>query len=253
MSETYRIIVIPDTHIPFQDSKTLSVVERFMEDHRWDEWVHLGDLLDFDMISKFNAEMLRKLESRRILRDYEIANELLDRHQKIIRKNNKHAKFTLLEGNHEFRIEVLLDKAPQFEGLLEIEKNLRLQERGIKWVRSWSQSELHKTGKLHYHHGEYTGKHHASKMVDNFGVNVAYGHTHDRQTFERITRGDRTPIMATALGHIADVQKLGYTRNKPNNWVQCIAVVEVRKDGNFNLTPIEIVNHTFSYNGKVYR
>lgn len=253
MSEIYRVLIIPDTHIPYHDKKTLRAVEKFMADYRWDEYIHLGDLLDFDMISKFNQEMLRNLETRRLLKDYDLANELLDRHQAIVRKNNKNAKFALLEGNHEYRMEVLIDKAPHLEGLLEVDKNLRLKERGIKWVKSWSEGELHTTGKLHYHHGDYVTKHHANKMVENYGVNIAYGHTHDSQTFEKITRGDKRPIKAFSMGHIANVGKLSYTRGKPNNWSQMVGIVEVRENGNFTVTQISIIDHTFSYNGKVYK
>lgn len=251
-SQIYRVIIIPDLQIPFEDTKTLSVVEKFMADYRWDEYVNLGDLMDFDMISKFNAQMLRNLETRRILKDYDRANAILDRHQEIVKKNNKHAKFTLLEGNHEYRIEVLVNKAPQLEGMVEVDKCLRLEQRGFKWVRAWSGGELHKIGKLYFHHGIYTSKYHASKMVDSFGVNMVYGHTHDRQAYGKTTHGDKNPIMATSLGHLSDMAKLDYMRSKPSNWIQCIGVCEIRPNGDFNLTPIDIINHTFSYNGKVY-
>lgn len=252
-SDIYRVLIVPDTHVPNEDKRTLSAVEKFMGDHWFDEYLHLGDLMDFDMISKFNAEMLRKLETRRMLKDYEQANQLLDLHQGIIRRNNPDAKFTLLEGNHEFRVETLIDKSPQLEGLIEVEQQLKLKERGFEWVRSWSQSKLHKIGKLHFHHGEYASKYHANKMVENFGVNICYGHTHDSQSYEKVARGDGHPVKAWAMGHLADPNKLTYTRGKPNNWTQMIGVAEVRPDGNFTLIQLPIVGHSFSFNGKIYK
>lgn len=249
----YRVIILPDTHIPWQDTKSLAAVENFMADYKWDEYVHLGDLLDFDMISKFNADLLRQLETRRILKDYDIANDFLDRHQSIVRKNNKEAKFTLLQGNHEDRMERFLDKAPQFAGLLEVETNLRLAERGVKWVRSWTDGDLHRIGKLNFSHGLYTNKYHASKMVDSFGVSVVYGHTHDSQSYGKSMRGKNKVIKATSLGFLADENKLKYMRNRPNNWSQAFGIADIRPDGNFNLLVVDIINHQFSVNGRIYK
>lgn len=249
----YKVIIIPDMHVPFHDLRTLIAVEQFMADHIWDEYVNLGDLMDFDMISKFNVMALRKLEARRVLKDYSIANNVLDRHQAIVRSNNPNAKFTLLEGNHEFRMEMLLDKEPQFEGLLEVEPNLRLKERGFNWVRSWSRGDMYKVGKLYFHHGLYVNQYHAAKMVNQFGVNIVYGHTHDTQSFAKSIRGKNKYIEGMSMGYLGDENKLEYMRNRPNNWCQAIGIAEFRPDGTFNLTQIKIINNTFTYNGKTYK
>src|SRR3990167_774145 len=248
-----RVLILPDLHVPNHCTKSLAVVEQLMADYRWDEYVNLGDLMDFDMLSKFNADTARKLEGKRIMADYEIANEILDRHQAIIRKNNKKAKFTLLEGNHDERMERFIDKFPNVEGLLEVEKCLRLQGRGFKWVRSWSKGELHKIGKLYFSHGLYLNKYHAAKMVDNFGCNIVYGHTHDVMSHVKTVRGKDKVINASSLGHLSDELRLAYMRNRPSNWCQAVGIAEIRPDGNFNLTSIEIINHQFSYAGKVYK
>jgi hypothetical protein len=220
-----------------------------MKDNQFDECVDLGDFMDFEEISRFSQNMLRSLEGKRLLKNYEIANKVLNERLEAL---GKHCKYTLLEGNHDYRMEVLLDKAPQFEGMLEVETNLRLKERGIQWVRSWSRGEMYTVGKLNFMHGDYISKYHAAKMVDVYGVNLVYGHTHDHQVFEKTTHGMNNPLVAMSLGHIADPRKLKYTRNRPNNWCQLIGVAEIRDNGNFNLYPIRIINHQFSYNGKVY-
>jgi hypothetical protein len=221
-----------------------------MKDIDFDECVDLGDFMDFDQISKFSVNMLRNLEGKRLLKDYEIANKVLDERQDAL---GPRCKYTLLEGNHDYRMEVLIDKAPQFEGLLEVEKNLRLEDREINWVKSWSTGAMYTIGKLNFMHGDYVSKYHASKMVDVYGVNLVYGHTHDHQVFEKTTKGMDNPVVAISLGHLADPTKLTYTRNRPNNWCQLIGVAEIRPNGNFNLTPIRIINHQFSYAGEVYK
>jgi len=249
----HRVLILPDQHCPNHDVRTFKAINNFIADQWFDEVVDLGDFMDFEMISRFNAEMFRKLEGKRILHDYDVANDVLDQRLKILKKVNPLVKYVLLEGNHDYRMEVLIDKAPQFEGILEVAKNLHLEERGIVWIPSWSKGELYKVGKLNLMHGDYIGKYHASKMIDVYGVNLVYGHSHDHQVFEKTTKDHVNPRMAMSLGHLADPNKLKYTRGRPNNWSQLIGVAEVRPDGNFNLTPIRIIDHQFSYNGKVYK
>lgn len=245
-------LLISDVHIPYQDDKALAVLEKFMASRKWDVVVYLGDLLDFDMISGFNAENLRENETRRMVNDYHQANELLDRHVKIIRKRNPKAEIVLLEGNHEDRVRRVIDHTPQLEGLLEVPGNLRLKERGVKWVPNWSEGELYQLGNLYISHGLYLNKYHPAKMVDTFGTNVAYGHTHDMMSHVKSVWGKNKIIMAQSLGHLADESKLKYMKQGPSNWIQGFGVVEMRPDGNFNLYPIVMINHTFSYGGKTY-
>lgn len=247
-----RVFIFPDTHVPYHDETAISVVEKFMADIWIDEYVHLGDLMDFDMISSFNADNLRENETRRLAEDYRLANQILDRHQAIVRKRNKKAKFTLLEGNHEERIQKLINKNPELEGLLEVPKNLRLEERGFKWVPNYSTGELHKIGRLYFSHGKYINKYHPAKMVDTYGVNLAYGHAHDMMSHTKMLWGKNKIIMAQSLGFLADEKKLKYMKDGPSNWLQGFGVAEIREDGNFNLFPVAMIDYTFSWNGKIY-
>ena len=86
-----------------------------MADNRFDEVIYIGDLLDFNQIAKFTKGQPIQ-ESRNLNEDYKIAGKILDRHISIIKKNNKRAKFTLLEGNHEERIERWVNQNPQAKG-----------------------------------------------------------------------------------------------------------------------------------------
>lgn len=238
-----KVIILPDMHVPSHDTQTLKAVEKFMAAHTWDEYVNLGDLMDFDMLSRFNAEMLRLLEGRRIQEDYELAGEILDRHAKILRSKNPDCLMTLLEGNHDERVERLLNKMPQFTGLLEVEHGLRLKERGIKWVRSWTKGELHKIGKMYFSHGNYINAYHAKKMVDSYGVNVYYGHTHDVMSIPKVHQGKDRTIEGCSLGCLCLPQP--YMRGKPDRWQQAFGVAYVQPDGHFTLYVVKIFNHKF--------
>jgi len=61
------------------------------------------------------------------------------------------------------------------------------------------------------------------------------------------------PIMSWGLGclcgHAPD-----YGKGRPMNWINQFAVFELdSKTGNFNLTPINIIDNKFIYNGRLYK
>jgi hypothetical protein len=49
----------------------------------------------------------------------------------------------------------VLKRLPQLWGTIEVEKALRLKERGIKWVKNWSEGETHRIGNVVFSHGLY--------------------------------------------------------------------------------------------------
>ena len=251
-SSPYRVIILPDMQIPYQDDRALALVERYMADNTWDEWLQMGDFMDFDCISRFNADAFRKVENMRLASDYEDANKILDRHQKIIRKNNPDAKFTLLEGNHELRVEKFMDKYQQLEGTLEVEKCLRLKERGIKWVRCYQKGDNHKIGNAYFTHGISTTSNHASAMVRKFGTNIYYGHTHDVQSFPLVQMGSEKTLEGMSLGCLC-IYNMPYVQKNPTNWQQAFAVMYVFPDGYYNLFVVKLFKHRFiAPDGKVY-
>src|ERR1043166_4590893 len=115
-------LICRDLQVHFEHPKALAVFEKYMAAHRWDGLLYIGDFIDFDMISSFNFTKPRLTQNRYIESDYAHANKILDRHQAIVRKRNPRAKFVLLEGNHEERIERFLDGIPSLQGLLEVKK-----------------------------------------------------------------------------------------------------------------------------------
>lgn len=252
MKTPYTVLVIPDVHVPYHDVRSLTALEGYMKDTRFDEVIYIGDFLDFAQISRFNKGSPKE-ESRTLSEDYKIAGKILDRHISIIRANNKKAKFTLLEGNHEERIERWVAQYPQVEHMIEVPVGLKLGERGINWIRSFSKGELYKVGKAYFTHGLYTNQYHAQKMVNNFGVNIYYGHTHDHQSFSKIFKGKDKVVEGMSLGCMCELEQ-SYMHGRPHNWQQGFGVFQFDKDtGYFNRTFIGIFNHSFiSPTGKLY-
>lgn len=219
-----------------------------MADLSPDEVVYLGDFMDFDLISSHNKDNLRAIAGKRLDAEYVYAGQILDRHRKAAPK----AKFTLLEGNHEFRIERYIDANPVLEGKVEVETGLQLLHRKINWIRCWSRGKHYKIGKARFIHGLYTNQFHAKKHVEAFGENIFYGHTHDVQSYSKELHGADKTIVGQSLGCLCRYDQ-GYLRGRPTKWQQAIAVFDFFPDGYFQYNVIRIFKHRFFADGKTYQ
>jgi|SRR5579862_2378384 len=249
-------IVLSDLQIPFEDHRSLAAVELFMKDTQASDepftgWLQIGDLLDLDELSRYHAGeegSLDDLES-----SWEAGNRFLDRHQRIIRRGCRNARFVLLEGNHDFRAydAAQKDYNKRFRSHLNYEKQLKLKERGIKWVRSWKEGDVFRLGKATFTHGLYTNQYHAKKMVTNFGDCIYYGHTHDVMEMPQTQRGKDKTIVGKSLGCLCDYSQ-AYLKGRPTNWQQAFAIFYVFPDGFYTEHTIRIFKHRFHAYGKTY-
>ena len=247
-SKVKRVLVLPDIHYPIEDRKTMKAVLAYAADHKWDEVIQLGDLMDFDVISSHNAGNLRVVSGKSIQKDYDYANKQLDRLQSAI----KSAPLVILEGNHDYRVERYIDAHPETEGLLEVPIGLKFAERGVTWVTSWRDGSVHKVGNANFIHGIYTNDHHAKKHVTTFGEPIFYGHLHDFQAYSQVLQGDNKTLVGQSLGCLCDYRPY-WMKGRPNRWQQGFAVFHVHPDGFFQYFPVMIFKHRFvSPEGEVY-
>lgn len=245
-------LVIPDLQVPFHDEKTLKAVEAYMGVERWDGVIYLGDLIDFNEISRWTEDSPRQRQLQTVRKSFDATDEIITRHLAIVRGKNPKAKFVVLEGNHEYRIEALVDKYEYLEGMLEVDQVLRFKERRIQWVRCWSRGEKFKKGKAWFTHGLYLNKYHAFKMCDTFGVNIFYGHTHDVQSYSHPQFGKGKTLRGQSLGNLCR-EDMRYILGRPNNWTQAITAFYFFPDGYFQYNIMEIYKHRFvGTDGVVY-
>jgi hypothetical protein len=251
-----RVLVIPDLHLrpatngvpTGEDTATLAAMERYVRDHKWDVVVQLGDLMDWDCISSHNANNLRAVAGKTIQREYDHANKWLDRWQDATHG----ALWIIEEGNHDHRVERYIDANPAMQGLMEMDLKLGLADRKIEWVRFWSQGALYKIGNAHFGHGWYTNKYHAFRTVEEAGVCVYYGHTHDVQSFSKSLRGSDKTLEAQSLGCLCRYDQ-PYMRGRPSKWQQAFGVFYIRPDDFFSHSVVKIFkNHFISPEGEPY-
>jgi len=249
-----KAIVLTDLQIPFQDKASLKAVEKYMREHTWDFYINLGDFLDYFCISKFNKEKPGLVEGQTILKELEQGEIILERHRKIIRDKNPKALMYLLEGNHEFRAVDYGHRYPQLAGFIEAENVLKLEEKGVEYIRSWSEGKTLQIGKAYFIHGKYTNDGHAKKHVQAYEENIFYGHTHDCNSYNKTSKATGRTKVGQSLGCLCAYPKdVDYTKGGPTNWQQAFGVFHFLPNGHFNYYVVRIFNHSFiSPEGKIY-
>lgn len=252
-NDVYKVLVLPDPHVPAVDERSVKALEKYMADTPFDEWLCLGDLNHFQFLFKLDKTYLKTIEEHTFDYQYKKSNEFLDRQQELILRNNPRAKFTLIEGNHDIRPNAFMEVHTETAGLLGAETQLELAERNIQYVKHWTEGEIYKIGKAAFIHGHTTSKYHAAKAVSDFGCNIFYGHTHDVQQYSLVKYGDNDTIVGQSLGCLCEYNP-PYMRGRPSKWQQAFAVFYFFDDGHFSYYIARFINHSFvSPEGRVYR
>lgn len=238
-----RWVIIPDLQIPYHDTRSLAAVETYIAGYRWDGWLCLGDFLDFNELSSY-VEGKPGAVRESVAETFAAGNSVLERHSRIVRDVNPKARMVLIEGNHDYRATAYAERFPALKEHLSVPKNLRLKERGVEWVPSWSKGKLFKLGNAYFTHGLLTGKYAASRMVDHYGVCIYFGHDHGVSFHAKVRHGDDKTLEGGSLGCLCRYDQK-YLKGAPTNWQQAVTTMFVQPNGNYNLYVSRIFNHRF--------
>jgi hypothetical protein len=237
-----RGLVTHDFHTPYEDKKSWNAVKKYVEDvGHWDYWI-FSELMDLRELSKFDEGMdiPDKLDV-----SYAYAREFLGEAEELVRRKNPDCKIIYEQGNHEFRATLEANKLKnrKWKGFLNVPKQLKLNDMGIRWVKSWEGQNFH-VGKAHFSHGIYVGLHHAKKHVLTWGECIYYGHTHDVQEYPLVVQGKNRTLVGKSLGCMCQLSP-EYMRNRPSDWQQAFAVFMFMPNGNFTEHTVRLFNHKF--------
>ena len=159
----------------------------------------------------------------------------------------------MLEGNHERWIEDYLDAEPEFEGMIEIKVNLKLQERGYQWIE---QRKHFKIGKLYFIHGDYKEGYmpvyHTKAVAGIYSKSVVYGHVHYNQTHSGVTPFDAKPYQTQSVGCLCNLNP-HWRRNQASAWMNSFYTAYLLPNGNFQPYAVNIVDNKFVWDGQTYK
>lgn len=235
-----KLILLGDTHFPFQDKQTIRLVLKFLKEWEPDKVCLMGDIVDCYAISRFDKNPKRAFK---LLDEFKSAKKFL----KEVRDNAPNADITFLEGNHEARfVKYLWRKAPELaeDDELTIEHKLGLKELGIT---HHSYGEGVDIGDLYLTHGDLISKHSgwtAKAHYEKHGGSGACGHSHRGGTYYKTKRGD-TCVWAETFC-LCDLAP-EYVHNP--DWCQGFSLVYFIRD-RFFFQQVPIVDRRFVVEGK---
>jgi hypothetical protein len=233
-----------DLHYPYHSEESFSCLLQVIEYFKPDIFILGGDNMDFDMISAYNYRKPKLLENRRIGKEYaHFYNDILQSLNTLLSPNcDKYFMY----GNHEERVDRLVEAEPKLEGLVEITKNINLDSWKILKYK-----EVLTIGHMNFIHGLYWNKYHAHKTVTIYEKNIFYGHVHSPQSFTTVSPIDSLPKQGVSVGCMCEVNP-EYRKDEPNHWVNQFLIFYLLSDGTFRYETPTIIHGRTIVNGKLF-
>lgn len=228
-----RLLILPDTHAPFEDRQAWNAMLDFAKDFKPDTIVHLGDLADFYCVSEHDKDPRR---AHNLVEESQITNNLLDQLDGLKAKRK-----VFCTGNHEQRAErAIMRHVPGLAGAVSVDSLLHLTKRG--WhVEPYM--EPVKIGKLMCVHDiGRSGANAVRQAAVATGSSIITGHGHRLESlYFGTTTGERhVSAMAGWLG-LADEAKYTSPVNKAA-WQHGFATALMEASGDFLLSLVPIVD-----------
>lgn len=227
-----RVVVIPDTQIPYDNRRALKILIQFIGDYQPDEVVHIGDCMDYPTPSRWSKGSAEEF-SKQMLED----NEQAKRRFLAPLRAVYDGPVGIHEGNHDLRPREYLTKyAPalaEFSDQFHIEKLLDFDGFGVELLPAFNKIA---TGWIttHGHLGQISLSRIAGNTALNaakkFNASVVMGHTH-RQGIGSQTYGFsgnvNQQVTGVEVGHLMDQTRAAYLKGGTGNWQLGFAVLTI--------------------------
>lgn len=230
-----RIVVVPDTQMPYDDRKALKAIIRFIGDYQPDEVIHIGDIMDYPQPSRWTKDTRGEFEGS-VFEDSEQAKRRLLAPLRDVYDG----AVGIHEGNHDLRPrEYLAKNAPALDETkaFHIETLLDFDSFGITLL-----PEFYKAAPAwvttHGHRGQLSLSRIAGNTALNaakkFGSSVVMGHTH-RAGIGSHTEGYsgevKRQLTGMEVGHLMNQKLAHYLKGGTGNWQQAFGLLTV--DGQY--------------------
>lgn len=241
-----RGLIIPDTHAPYHNVKSWSLIEAVTAHYRPEIVVVLGDFFDCYAVSQHRKDPQRRAT---------ISDEI-ERGRLMLRLFHYCKSKYFIEGNHEWRLKrYLMDFAPEiYEYLLKQSDDDLF---GLK-REGWNVTpymEAMNVGKLQLTHDlDKSGETAIHDAMSSFMDNVVIGHTH---LFRYVVKGTAfgVPHVGASFGWLGDTTQIDYRHRVKSHrdYVQGFGTFRLNKEnGYIYVNPVPIFGNTCCVEGKVY-
>jgi len=241
-NELLKVVQFNDTHVPFQDDKTLRAIFKFIKDFQPDKVVIAGDFLDFYELSRFdkNPARLHSLQD-----EIDTATAILSDLRNLLPEQSE---IHFIKGNHEKRLKRTLwtdAKALASLRCLDFEALMKFKELGIIY-----HDEKYILNGLKYHHGSVARQGSgASARAEHakYGSDLSQGHSHRVEAFYKTDSRGMTASFNMGCTCLLEPE---YIEGIPD-WQQAIGVFHFIDDRYF-CQQVPIIHNKFIYDGKLF-
>lgn len=260
-----RVLVLPDCHYPNHDADSIDLVLRAAKDIGVTSAIHLGDLLDFYSVSRWEKDAALAAEVGEISDEVRSALPLFNFLNSL--KNG----WIWLEGNHEVRFKAYASKSPTLRSLgYSVKKLLNEVDSTIlsNCVYLESDTRLVLNPSTVLEHGHNMGRSLKPKaeyaLLDDYPEQTSIiGHTHKIFNSHKTVHGrSGVPIIRSvySVGHLSDETKQNYVKDP--KWQEGFMILTAYTDNmkeyryNYHQIIIEKDAHgrpSFTLWGKVYK
>lgn len=239
-----KILLVPDTHAPYQDKRAWSCMMRAARVLQPDIIVHLGDLVDCYTISKYPKTMVRRVSFKEEIAE---ANRCLDDLDTLGAKRK-----VFCEGNHCHRLaRYITEKCPELADTMPtMREHLKCEQRGWEFYKYATHAQI---GSLFVTHEiGFAGKYAAHHGRSAFNGNVAMGHTHRLSAhWEGDAVGDSR--VGVTFGWLGDKEQIDYAhRVTANAWQLGFGIGYLESNGTVHLQPVPIIDYKCVVEGRLY-
>lgn len=249
-----RYVVGHDLHFPKVHQPTVECFFEVIDDIKPYGIILGGDQFDNEEISHHNSNKPYYKERRSYLRNRELfERNFLTPLEKLLPKN---CEKTYVTGNHDAWQFQFIEEHPEFEGVVDHEAALKIEERGWEIVPL---GHSKKVGEINVIHGEVlsgignqAGMYPSRKAVELYASNVLAGHTHAPQSFAKISPVEQKKKHMGYINAILGNVNPNYLRSRPTAWLNGFAIIESYDKGFFNCYTVIVNEGICAYGGVRY-
>ena len=235
--------IISDVHYPFHNESAIKVMLNMVQHFRPKNVIIDGDFFDCDTISRFNRE---PQEPGAFKKQIEGGCE-------IIRKIQRYSSVTIVQGNHEARLDKYInEKAPELHNIISIEglinNELDIDIKYVKTIPSESMMTLRDDLLVgHWNAARKYTCYTAKALVERFQTNIVQAHTHRLGEYSIRTWGKT--LYGWESGCLCDLSP-EYVFHP--NWQNGL-LVYTEMDDDWNIEIVHINDDKAMFRGKVYK
>ncbi len=240
-----QTLLVPDAHVTcHEDLSRFTQCGNLIVDRQPERIMIMGDFVSLDSLSDFDMNTRLLMEQRRYEQDIRAGNVALDLMLRPLQDYNKRMvegkrktyrpEIVFLEGNHEYRATRYVQSHAELEGFIEVSRDLRLSDRGIRFIPYRGFYRVDGTTFVHAPMNKanqpISGKYAVARALERYSGNIVFGHTHRWEYMEEKRMDCDANNTALACGCFFEVCP-EYAEGAENNWWKGLTILHHHENG----------------------